>query len=89
MSLARLLHENHEACSSELITSGSPYAIELLQRFKVGVQLGCDLGGAIWSDRGDLFPYQFKIKRAPESSKSQGSQSLKVISVGCNLFGGW
>ena len=28
---------------------------------------------------GDLFPYQFKSKRAPESSKSQGIYSIVIV----------
>ena len=37
MNLARLFHEDHEiAASSSQLISGSPYAMELLQRFKAG-----------------------------------------------------
>ena len=39
------------------------------------VKKGCDIGGAIWSNLGDLFPYVNwgAISSLSESSKSQGS----------------
>ena len=59
MNLARLFHEDHEiAASSSQLISGSPYAMELLQRFKAGRSFsGLSVADVLFLEDGNILSY--------------------------------
>lgn len=59
VNLARLFHEDHEiAASSSQLISGSPYAMELLQRFKAGRSFsGLSVADVLFLEDGNILSY--------------------------------
>ena len=77
MSLCQRSPVAHQRASH----GGREQEIVTLPWFFLGVDfswLGCDIGGAIWSQGWGLFPYEnWGAKEPPESSKSQGSWQVE------------